>query len=117
MPESNMQTRPIGREEAVKHMYRGKILDNVDVQGATVIDFEWDDRYFDGSVNPGGVLIAIRVPAWAIGEAHYNEPYVTWSFVLREDATMLCVQGHYFDQLEPAVNDFLQRKPKNKVWE
>lgn len=105
MPESNMQTRPIGREEAVKHMYRGMTLDN----GATVLDFEWNDRYFDGSVNPGGVLIAMRY--------HDYDPYVTWQFCLREDAVMFCVQGYYFDQLEPAVNDFLQRKPKNKVWE
>lgn len=105
MPESNMQTRPIGREEAVKHMHRGMTLDN----GATVLDFEWNDRYFDGSVNPGGVLIAMR--------DHYYDPYVTWQFCLREDAVMFCVQGHYFDQLRPAVNDFMDRKPKNKVWE
>jgi hypothetical protein len=36
------------------------------------------------------------------------DPYVTW-FVRVEDNGIICYQGHYHDQLSPAVDDFNSR--------
>jgi hypothetical protein len=36
------------------------------------------------------------------------DPYVTW-FVRVQDEGIICYQGHYYDQLSPAVDDFNSR--------
>lgn len=88
------------REEAVPKMHLGKVIES---NGAIVVDYAWTERDFDGSVNPGGTVLAIR-------QAYGADEYVTWNFTVREDGQVFCNTGHYFDMLEPAVADFQRRK-------
>lgn len=85
------------RELAVKRMGIGYNLPN----GATTIDYAWDERYFDGSVLPGGYVLAMI--------AGSPDPYVTWMFSVHEDGNVVCSSGHYFDRLQPALDDFHRR--------
>lgn len=85
------------RELALPCLHVGDKLEN----GSTVIDYAWDDRYFDGSVQPGGYLLAV-LPTSA-------DKYVTWGFSVNEDGIVYCHAGHYFDRLQPALDDFHRR--------
>ena len=89
----------LSREEALPKIRLGMVIES---NGATVVDYVWSERDFDGSVNPGGKVLAL----WD-GSA---DPYVTWNFTVLEDGSLVCSTGHYFDTLEPAVADFQRRK-------
>ena len=85
------------REIAVEFIRIGHKLEN----GATVVDFTWDQRSFDGSVHPGGYVLAIL--PWS------PDKYVTWGFAVQEDGRVACFSGHYFDRLQAALDDFNRR--------
>jgi len=85
------------RELATDAVRVGHKIDN----GATVVDYAWDERSFDGSVHPGGHMLAIL--PWS------PDKYVTWGFAVQEDGRVMCFSGHYFDRLQPALDDFNRR--------
>ena len=87
-------------QEAMPKMHLGMVIES---NGAIVIDYAWNMRDFDGSVNPGGAVLALRPHTSA-------DQFVTWHFTVREDGQVFCNTGHYFDTLEPAVADFQRRK-------
>ena len=38
-----------------------------------------------------------------------SDPYVTWFARVEDDGQIICHQGHYYDQLSTAVDDFTAR--------
>lgn len=71
--------------------------------GATLIDYtieEFDDTD-EGMYRYGKCLALFRSSA---------DKYVTWNLVIRPTDEILTINGHYFDRLRPALEDFECRR-------
>ena len=72
--------------------------------GALIIDIKpaWDSS--------GYIALCLWTEDRQTAEPYQRtvDPYVTW-FVRVQDEGIVCYQGHYYDQLSPAVDDFNSR--------
>ena len=92
----NEEITPRHEAEAAMHVGR-----RMDVSGGNwlVVKYQFDERYFDGSVHPGGTVLAFEPD---------RQQFVVWWFTVRE-GQVVASTGTYSSTLERALATFDSR--------
>ena len=92
----NEEITPRAEAEALMHIGR-----RMDVSGGDwlVVKYQFDERYFDGSVHPGGTVLAFEPN---------RQQFVVWWFTVRE-GQVIASTGRYCSTLDSAVAAFNER--------